>query len=48
MYLELMLPDAEPVAHIKFSSFGKAPNRMPEAMWLTLRRMPRTNGLDAR
>jgi hypothetical protein len=35
MYLELILPDAEPVAHIKFSSFGKAPNRMPESMWLS-------------
>ena len=35
MYLELVLPSAEPVAHITFSSFGKAPNRMPESMWLT-------------
>jgi hypothetical protein len=35
MYLELMLPNAEPVVHINFSWFGKAPNRMPEAMWLT-------------
>lgn len=35
MYLELVLPDAEPVAHIIFSSFRKAPNRMPESMWLT-------------
>jgi len=35
MYLELVLHDAEPVAHITFSSFRKAPNRMPESMWLT-------------
>lgn len=35
MYLELLLPHAEPVIHINFSWFGKAANRMPEAMWLT-------------
>jgi hypothetical protein len=35
MYMELLLPNAEPVAHITFSSFRKAPNRMPESMWLT-------------
>jgi hypothetical protein len=35
MYLELLLPNAEPVAHITFRSFGKAANRMPESMWLT-------------
>jgi hypothetical protein len=35
MYLELMLPDAEPVVEINFSWFGKAANRMPEAFWLS-------------
>ena len=35
MYLELVLPEAEPVAHVTFLSFGKAANRMPESMWLT-------------
>jgi hypothetical protein len=35
MYLELTLPDAEPVVEIAFSWFGKAANRMPEALWLS-------------
>jgi hypothetical protein len=35
MYLELVLPDAEPVVDIRFSWFDKAANRMPEALWLT-------------
>ena len=35
MYLELLLPDAEPVVEIRFSWFGKAANRMPEALWLS-------------
>lgn len=35
MYLELLLPDNEPVVHINLSWFKKAANRMPEAMWLT-------------
>ena len=35
MYLELTLPDAEPVVEISFSWFGKAANRMPEALWLS-------------
>ena len=35
MYMELVLPDTEPVVNITFSSFGKVPNRMPESMWLT-------------
>ncbi|MGA3236883.1 MAG: DUF5054 domain-containing protein [Bryobacteraceae bacterium] len=35
LYLELTLPDAEPVVEIGFSWFGKAANRMPEALWLT-------------
>lgn len=35
LYLELLLPDDEPVVDINFSWFKKAPNRMPEAMWLS-------------
>jgi hypothetical protein len=35
MYLELLLPDAEPVVDVRFSWFGKAANRMPEGLWLT-------------
>ena len=35
MYLELTLPDAEPVVELAFSWFSKAANRMPEALWLT-------------
>jgi hypothetical protein len=45
MYLELLLPEAEPVAHITFSSFRKAPNRMPESMWLSFTpNAPEPNG----
>jgi hypothetical protein len=35
LYLELVLPQAEPVAHCNLSWFGKRANRLPEAMWLT-------------
>jgi hypothetical protein len=35
MYLELMLPKAEPVVHMNFTWIGKPANRLPEAMWLT-------------
>jgi len=35
IYLELILPDAEPVVEIAFSWFGKVSNRMPEALWLS-------------
>jgi hypothetical protein len=35
MYLELNLPDAEPAVEIGFFWFGKAANRMPEALWLS-------------
>ncbi len=35
MYLELVLPDADPSVEIRFSWFGKAANRMPEALWLS-------------
>jgi hypothetical protein len=35
MYLELALPDAKPIVDIRFSWFGKAANRLPEALWLT-------------
>jgi hypothetical protein len=35
MFLELTLPDAEPVVEVSFSWFGKPANRMPEALWLS-------------
>ncbi len=35
MFLEYTLPDARPVVEIAFSWFGKAANRMPEALWLS-------------
>lgn len=35
MFLDLLLPDAEPVVHIDFSCFDKAANRLPEALWLS-------------
>jgi hypothetical protein len=45
LYLELVLPDAEPVAHITLSSLRKAPKIMPESMWLTFApSAPETNG----
>jgi hypothetical protein len=42
MYLELIFPKAEPVMQLTFYAIGKAPNRMPESMWLTF--MPETGG----
>ena len=35
MYLEIVMPQAEPAVHINFSWFGKPSNRLPEALWLT-------------
>ena len=35
MYLELLLPDADPVVNLNFYSFGKPATAIPEAMWLT-------------
>ena len=35
MYLELRLPDADPVVELDFSWFGKTANRLPEALWLS-------------
>jgi Domain of unknown function (DUF5054) len=35
MYLEIMLPKAEPVIHLKFSWFQKPATRLPEALWLS-------------
>jgi hypothetical protein len=35
MFLDVFLPDAEPVVQINFSCFAKAANRLPEAMWLS-------------
>jgi hypothetical protein len=35
MYLEITLPDADPVVEVAFTWSGKAANRMPEALWLS-------------
>ena len=35
MYLEMMLPKAEPVIHMNFSWFQKPATRLPEALWLS-------------
>jgi hypothetical protein len=35
MYLEVLLPNAEPVIHLNFSWFQKPATRLPEALWLT-------------
>ena len=35
MYLELLLPDSEPLVHLNFYWFGKPATRMPEAIWLS-------------
>ena len=35
MYLELVLPKAEPVIHLNFYWFQKRATRLPEALWLT-------------
>jgi hypothetical protein len=35
MYLELLLPDAEPAVHLNFYWFEKPATRMPEALWLS-------------
>ena len=35
MFLEMVLPRAEPVVYMTFTSLNKRPNRMPESMWLT-------------
>ena len=35
MYMEIELPDAEPVVEIRFSWFDKPANRMPEALWFS-------------
>jgi len=45
MYLELVLPDAEPTVEINFFWFGKTANRMPEALWLSfLPQAPEAHG----
>lgn len=47
MYLELELPDSEPVLHLKFSSFNKVENRLPESLWLTFDPVTTTADPDA-
>ena len=38
MYMELLLPKAEPVVHLNFSWFQKPATRLPEALWLSFNR----------
>jgi hypothetical protein len=35
MFLDLLLPETEPVVRINFLCFDKVANRLPEAMWLS-------------
>jgi Domain of unknown function (DUF5054) len=35
MYLEMLLPKAEPLIHLNFSWFQKPATRLPEALWLS-------------
>jgi hypothetical protein len=35
MYVELFFPEAQPSLEVHFNWFGKAANRLPEAMWLS-------------
>jgi hypothetical protein len=45
MYLEMTLPDDEPMVGLNFSWFGKKANRLPEALWLTFQpNAPETRG----
>jgi uncharacterized protein DUF5054 len=45
MFVELVLPRADPVLEINFYCFDKIANRLPEAMWLTFRpEAPQTGG----
>jgi hypothetical protein len=37
MYLEMLLPKADPVIELNFSWFGKPATRMPESLWLSFR-----------
>jgi len=37
MYLEILLPQAEPVIHLNFCWFQKPATRLPEALWLSFR-----------
>ncbi len=47
MYLELLLPKAEPVIHLNFYWFQKPAMRLPEALWLSFHPIvSRSAGLD--
>jgi len=35
MFLDLFLPEVEPVVRVDFSCFAKVANRLPEALWLS-------------
>jgi hypothetical protein len=41
-YLELILPDKQPIIHLNLYCFEKPATRMPEAMWLTFNPPPPT------
>jgi hypothetical protein len=43
VFIELLLPKAEPVIHLTLSWFGKPATRMPEVLWLTFN--PRAENL---
>ena len=44
LFLEVHLPDAEPVVNLSFSWFNKPATRLPEALWLTFN--PIVGGAD--
>jgi hypothetical protein len=35
LYLEIVLPDRDPIVQLNFYWFNKAPQRLPESMWLS-------------
>jgi hypothetical protein len=45
IFLDLLLPDAEPVVRMSFLCFAKVANRLPEALWLSfLPQAPESKG----
>ncbi len=42
IYLEVIAPKTQPSLQVTFYALGKAPNRMPESMWLSFK--PQTKG----
>ncbi len=35
LYVDLLLPETDPVVHLRLTTLGKRANRLPEAMWLS-------------